>query len=167
MNTLFKEAAWSQFGAAIEMLENAIRSCPEEVWLDDLRPTPYWYLAFHTLFWLDLYLSGSSEGFRPPQPFTLDEMMPDGESPTKPYSQAEILAYLEHGRRKCFRVVDELTEARARQRCRFGWGEASFAELLIYNLRHVQHGAAQLNLMLRQSIDMAPSWVAQAGTSNS
>jgi hypothetical protein len=35
------------------------------------------------------------------------------------------------------------------------------AELFLYNLRHVQHGAAQLNLILRQAIDSAPRWVAR------
>ena len=34
------------------------------------------------------------------------------------------------------------------------------AEVVIYNLRHVQHHVAQLNLLLRQRIDSAPQWVA-------
>ena len=34
-----------------------------------------------------------------------------------------------------------------------------FGELFLYNLRHVQHHAAQLNLILRQTIDRAPRWV--------
>jgi uncharacterized damage-inducible protein DinB len=35
-------------------------------------------------------------------------------------------------------------------------------ELLLYNMRHVQHHAAQLNLILRQTIDSAPRWVGKA-----
>jgi uncharacterized damage-inducible protein DinB len=34
------------------------------------------------------------------------------------------------------------------------------AELLLYNLRHVQHHAGQLHLLLRQTTDDAPRWVA-------
>jgi uncharacterized damage-inducible protein DinB len=34
-------------------------------------------------------------------------------------------------------------------------------ELLLYNMRHVQHHAAQLNLLLRQGINDAPRWVSQ------
>jgi hypothetical protein len=30
---------------------------------------------------------------------------------------------------------------------------------MLYNLRHVQHHAAQLNLILRQVTDSAPDWV--------
>ena len=32
----------------------------------------FWYVVYHALFWLDLYLSGAVEGFAPPAPFTLD-----------------------------------------------------------------------------------------------
>ena len=35
-------------------------------------------------------------------------------------------------------------------------------ELLLHSMRHVQHHAAQLNLILRQSIDSAPRWVSRA-----
>jgi hypothetical protein len=37
-----------------------------------------------------------------------------------------------------------------------------FAELLLYNLRHVQEHASQLNLILGQSTGSAPGWVARA-----
>jgi uncharacterized damage-inducible protein DinB len=40
----------------------------------------------------------------------------------------------------------------------------SHAELLLYNMRHVQHHAAQLNLILRQKTESAPGWVARAKT---
>ncbi|MDH3267800.1 MAG: hypothetical protein OEM46_02990 [Ignavibacteria bacterium] len=39
--------------------------------------------------------------------------------------------------------------------------EMSLCELLLYNMRHVQHGAAQLNLILRQKTDSAPKGVKQ------
>jgi hypothetical protein len=60
-----------------------------------------WYLAYHALFWLDLYLSGSEEGFTPPAPFTLDELDPAGLVPERPHTKDELHAYLEHGRREC------------------------------------------------------------------
>lgn len=30
MDTLWKESLWQQFGATIAMLDNALRSCPDE-----------------------------------------------------------------------------------------------------------------------------------------
>jgi uncharacterized damage-inducible protein DinB len=119
-------------------------------------------VAYHTLFFLDLYLGDSVEGFAPPAPFTLDEFDRNAQPPERPYTKAQLLDYLEHGRRKCKETIAALTDEKARQRCGFSWVEGSVAELLLYNMRHVQHHAAQLNLILRQRIDSAPRWVRQA-----
>jgi hypothetical protein len=164
MNSAWKTIVWQQFGAAIDMLENAIHACPDDLWSDRSQRPEYWYLTYHTLFWLDLYLSGPVEGFAPPAPFNLDELDPAGLLPERPYTKMEMQTYLEHGRKKCRAAIDGLTDAKDRERYRFGWGEASYSELLLYNMRHVQHHAAQLNLILRQQIDSAPDWVAQAET---
>lgn len=148
-----------QFGAALEMLENALLACPEELWGDRSRQPEFWYLVDHTLFWLDLYLSGSVKGFTPPAPFTLDELDPTGLLPDRVYTKDELRSYLAHGRRKCEATLETLTEEKARAYCVFGWGELSFLELLLYNLRHVQHHAGQLNLLPRQRTDSVPGWV--------
>jgi uncharacterized damage-inducible protein DinB len=170
METFWKTILWKQFGAAIDMFENAIRACPNEVWSD--RSTApqwvsndvvgFWYVAFHTLFFLDFYLSDSSEGFAPPPPFTLDEMDPAGLLPEQPYTQDELMTYLDHCRKKCRKAIGALTDERACQRCRFERPDLSVAELLLYNMRHVQHHTAQLNLILRQTVASAPRWVSRA-----
>ena len=162
MDTTWRAIIWSQFGAAIDMLENALRACPDELWSDRSQRLEFWYVVYHTLFWLDLYLSGSVEGFAPPAPFTLEELDPAGLLPERPYVKDELQAYLEHGRQKCRATIEALTDETARQRCGFSWGEVSFAELLLYNMRHVQEHAAQLSLILGQTIDSAPGWVTQA-----
>ncbi len=82
-----KEMLWRQFGTAIDSLRDALRDCPEELW--ERQPwedepgqwvaagfSAFWYLGYHTLFWLDLYLTGAEEGFAPPAPFDLVEMEP-------------------------------------------------------------------------------------------
>lgn len=152
-----------QLEAAIAMLERAVIACPEELWSDRSQSPQFWYVAYHTLFWLDLYLSGPVEGFSPPGPFGREELDPAGLLPPRPYSKGELLAYLQHGRQKGRATLEGLTEAEARQRHRHGWGEASRAELLLHNLRHVQHHAGQLYLILRQRAGAAPGWVAGAG----
>ena len=85
MTIINNEMLWHQFGAAIDMLDDAIKNCPNELWetqLQDDEPdqwvakgfSKFWYLCYHTLFWLDLYLTGAEEGFSPPAPFDLVEM---------------------------------------------------------------------------------------------
>jgi hypothetical protein len=158
----FRDAIGKQLGAAIEMLDNAMAACPDPVWDDGSGLHAFWYIAFHTLFWLDLYLTGSVEGFAPPAPFTLEELDPAGILPDRPYRKDELGGYLAHCRRRLQEAIADLTPERAERRCRFGWGAAGYLELLLYNLRHVQHHAGQLNLMLRQQSGNAPRWVAQA-----
>ena len=161
MDRQWKEILWRQFGAAIDMLENVIDACPDLLWGDRSRQPEFWYLAYHTLFFLDYYLSGSAEGFAPPAPFTLAELDPAGVLPERVYSKTELRSYLEHGRRKCLAAIEALTDERARARCGFERPEVSIGELLLYNMRHVQHHAAQLNMVLRQAIDSAPRWVSR------
>lgn len=161
MDTVWKAAIWQQFGASIDMLENALLACPDELWGDRSQQPEYWYLVYHTLFFLDLYLAGSVEGFTPPTPFTLDELDPAGLLPERVYTKDELQTYLRYCRHKCRATIEALTEEKARECCVFPWGEfkLSFAALLLDNMRHVQHHAAQLNLILRQKIDAAPNWV--------
>jgi hypothetical protein len=162
MDSSWKPILWQQFGASIEMLENALLACPDELWGDRSEQPEYWYLVYHTLFWLDLYLSGSAEGFIPPAPFTLDELDPAGLTPERVYSKGELQTYLRHCHQKCRATIESLTDEKAQGLCVFGWGEANFVELLLYNMRHVQHHSAQLNMILRQKVDSAPGWVAKA-----
>jgi hypothetical protein len=123
----------------------------------------FWYIVYHTLFWLDLYLFGSEEGFIPPAPFTLIEQYYDGPIPERAYTKAELHTYLKECRKKCRATIEALTDETARRLCQFPWGEVSFTELLFYNMRHVQGHASQLNLRLGQKTGSAPDWVLWAG----
>lgn len=169
MDTNWRTSLWGQFGAAIDMLGNAVAACPDDLWRVRLWDDPelpasseFWYIVYHTLFWLDLYLTGSVEGFAPPAPFTLDELDPAGLLPDRVYTPDELQAYLAYCRQKCRATIGALTDVQAARRCHFPWGEVSFAGLLLDNMRHVQEHTAQFNLILGQKIGWSPRWVAQA-----
>jgi len=159
----WKTIIWQQFGAAIDTLANAIDACPDDLWDDRSKKWEYWYRVSHTLFWLDYYLSDPDEEFTPPEPFGLEEMDPAGVMPPRTYTKEELRTYLEHGRKKCQTTIEALTDEQACKKIRFRKGDLNFAELLLYSLRHVQHHAAQLNLILRRETDSAPGWVFRAG----
>jgi hypothetical protein len=163
---------WRQFGAAIDMLGGALRDCPNELWEARLwadEPdqwvaagfSAFWYLGYHTLFWLDLYLTGAEEGFAPPAPFDLVEMEANEALP-RTYTREELLGYLEFCRRRCQETIAAMSKEQAYRLCRFAWGELPFAELQLYNLRHVQEHAAQLGLFLGQQARRSTNWVPQA-----
>lgn len=172
MNIPWKTIIWQQFGAAIDSLDDMLRACPAELWHARLWDNPsarpeysqFWYRVYHTLFWLDLYLTGVEEGFVPPAPFALIEMEED-DLPDRAYTKDELQAYLRYGRKKCQETIRALTDETALRRCRFSWGEVSFVELQLYNMRHVQEQAAQLSLLLGQKGVSVRDWVPTARNS--
>lgn len=161
-----KETVWDQFGAAIDMLENAMEACPEHLWVEPTRHPhlQFAYMAFHTLWWLDYYLDEDPDTFRPPAPYTMGELDPAGVYPDRPYTKDQLRAYLEHGREKCRRTIAALTEEKAKGPHNHGKRQHNVLNLHLYNARHVQHHAAQLNLILRQVTDsQAPRWISHVG----
>lgn len=158
MNSEINISLWKQFGAAIDMLENSMKACPEELW----NQTEFWYRAYHTLFFLDYYLSDETpeSEFRPPAPFTLSEFNPEGEMPPRTYTKEELLGYLQHCRDKCREAINNL-DVNSDKRFVNEYRNYSVFEIMLYNMRHVQHHMAQLNLILRQNGIEAPDWVSQ------
>jgi DinB superfamily len=144
METTWRTALWQQFGAAIDMLENALVACPEtlwqgHLWIDSLGPEygTFWDITYHTLYWLDLYLTGRSvEAFTPPAPF---KKRSDAVTPTQPYTRDELHTYLKHLRQKCQSTIAELSDEQAYQPFHFPWDSdnpISYGELQLYTLRH-------------------------------
>jgi hypothetical protein len=154
---------WRQYGATLDVLENAIVACPEALWDDGSEPPGlFWYGAYHPIFYVDCYLSEKEEGFAPPPPFDLSEYDPSGRLPPRTYTKRELLDYLGHCRRKLRARIEGLTEADLTRGCPFARRDLSVVELLVYTLRHVQHHAAQLNMLLRQKGGLGSPWVSVA-----
>jgi hypothetical protein len=73
------------------------------------------------------------------------------------YTREELLHYLAYCRQKCQETIGALTKEQAHRMCQFPWGELTFAELQLYNLRHVQEHAAQLHMFLGQQARQSTS----------
>ncbi len=98
MDDQLKEIIWRQFGASIDMLKNAITSCPERHWETE---TKFWYHACHCLFFLDYYLTMEPAHFSPPPPFDLSEF--EDRLPERAYTKEEFQRFR-------IRVVEILEE---------------------------------------------------------
>lgn len=163
MDTRLKTSLWQQFGAAIDTLDDTIQLCPDRLWSaalwDDAEDACYghfWFVAYHAVFWLDLFLTGSSEGFTPPAPFVR------GKLPDQPYSKADVLTYLKQCRQKAKDAINGLTDEKAYKVCVFEWMQPTYLELQLYSMRHVQEHAAELSLVLGQNGVTGQDWVPKA-----
>lgn len=174
MDEIWKRVLWNQFGATIDMLGSALKNCPDELWGEAMwndtavgtKFSQFWYVGYHVLFWLDLYLTGSVDGFVPPAPFDLNELDPRGLLPARQFRKDELISYLAHCRQKCDETLGSLTDEKLHQSCRLDWfrGNLTFAELLLDNMRHVQEHAAQLSMFLGQNAGHPAHWLAQPST---
>lgn len=165
MIQLIKEDLWKQFGASIDMLINAIELYPEDYWYDRKK---FFYIAYHTSVFLDYYLTFPAADISSPLPFTITENIPDGALddlvPDAIYSKAQVLDFLQASRTMCHTFISGLTETLLAERWieTDGGKNMSVFELMLYNMRHVQHHAAQLNMLLRAETNTSANWLRKA-----
>lgn len=169
MDTNLKTSIWRQFGAAIDYLAATLNAYPDDLWTASLwhpgdappERAQVWYVAYHTLFWIDCYLTGTEDGFLPPAPFMLIEQDETGPIPDRPYTKAELLPYVALCRQRCYDTIQSLSDEALARWCTFGWGDLSFLELLLYNMRHVQEHTGQMNMLLGQNGISSPDYPTQ------
>ncbi len=157
-----------QFAAAIQMLRLAIEACPEKLWDDRSEGSPFWHLAYHALFFTDLYLSRDEKSFQS-RTFHEDKahFLPGDYqdfagivgTPERAFTREQLLEHADLCLGKCQETFEALTEERALERCGFWWYELNVGEFLLNNLRHTQHHAGQLALLLRRRADIGVDWL--------
>jgi hypothetical protein len=95
------------------MLRQAVANCPDVLWDDPADKAAFWHVAYHALFYTNLYLSESEATFaawpRCRETYNLLAPAPwppyPGPQITKPYTPADILEYIAF----CDAQVDALT----------------------------------------------------------
>lgn len=141
------------------MMDDCIQRCPEEHWDGLVAKYPFWMVAYHTLCFVDLYLSPGQDAFqlRPEfHPRGWEEF--EGEFPSRRFSKGEILRYLQvclEKARTTFAAETEesLTGPTGHERRNF-----SRHELHVYSLRHIQHHTGQLSAFVRK-VGGDPKWI--------
>jgi hypothetical protein len=168
MDKLWQTLLGRQFAAAIQMLRLAIEACPDELWDDRTDGSPFWHLAYHALFYTDFYLSDDEKTFEPRDfhgdkahflPGDYKEFGGVVTTPDKAFTRDQLLDYADHCLRKSQATFEKLTDERALERCGFWWYELNLGEFLLNNLRHAQHHAGQLALLLRRRADVGIEWM--------
>src|SRR5687768_11805124 len=131
------------------MLKQCIERCPAELWESNVAALTFRQVAYHTLFFVDLYLSRDEAAFELRELHRVggDESQP---APCAGLDQDATLAYLAICRDKLRETLEGETEQSLQAPAGFSWLPFSRGELHLYNLRHVQHHAGQLSAHLRR-----------------
>mgnify|MGYP000679595525 CR=1 FL=1 len=65
MIDLLKSILSAQLSATLAMLGNCIHGCPEQQWDTRIAKYPFWMVAYHTLCYVDVYLSPNDAAWQP------------------------------------------------------------------------------------------------------
>lgn len=152
MMDIYRSAVTSQLVTALETLRQSISRASVEVWAAEHIDTAVNQVVFHTLFYTDLYLGRGVAEFRE-QPYHRENpgLFQDYEewedrTPTNFYEKTACSVYLDFCVGKVRSVLGAESEETLVGKSGFSWRKTSRVELHIYNLRHIQHHAAQLGL---------------------
>jgi len=141
------------------MLRTAIRRCPDDLWTArGNHANPFWWIAYHTLFYTHLYLQPNNRVFHPwehhqPGIHHMDKPM---RGSRRPYTNAEVLAYWS----LCRSMVDDAVDALdlTNPQSGFSWYKVPKMEHQIVNIRHIQYHQAQLADRLRVATGAGVGW---------
>jgi hypothetical protein len=131
------------------MLNQCIEACPPAHWDDKVANLTFGQVAYHTLFFVDLYLSPNEDAF------ALRDCHQRGGDEREPVtspglSKDESLRYLGICREKAVATLSSELRQSLEGESGFSYRPISRGELHLYNLRHVQHHTGQLSAHLRK-----------------
>ena len=160
----YRKTTLEQYKAAFLTLEMCIDKCPDSFWNEKVHENTFNQSVFHALFFGDLYLGLNPEvvedqDFHRKNADTFagyEEL--ESNSPAKSYEKAFTKSYLNHCVGKAESVMAGETEESLKKQAGFSWMEFERAGVHPYNIRHIQHHAAQLILRLRQAEDLELQW---------
>ncbi len=149
-----------QYHAALAMLVDCVKKCPDSLWTVGEHPRTFWRIAFHTAFFTQLYLGQDEAAFKPwpvrhekihpglwtspaeVEPFELAKDEPS-------YNAEEMLAYILYVDDLVDMLVDELNVDA--QETGFSWyHNMDKLSHVLLNLRHLQGHVGQLSEILMQ-----------------
>lgn len=162
ISKVLSDAINEQYGAAIGMLEQNLKSCPKEVWDDRTSGLPFWHVAYHAMWFLDWYLSDSKkarESFKSKFGEEHSHFESLDKVPEITLTCEQLLDYLSDIKEKAKKRFADLTSDGLIQPSVFEWHGNSVLSSLIYNLRHVMLHIGALNLRLHRSGVKLENWV--------
>jgi len=157
-----------ELGAAIEMLSTAIKNANDAVWDNPSDERRFWNIAYHTIFFCDIYLSdfdpdidNVEEQYRVPAYLKDWENAYNFDEIHEPAIPKEVLQkFLEETRSKLrSRFADGIVEKQIGESAT-SWLKMSKGTVLLYNMRHVMQHVGHLNDILRKHDLPASRWLA-------
>jgi hypothetical protein len=139
----------AQYEAALCMMNQCVEACQPQHWEGKIANDSFRQVAYHALFFTDLYLSPDEKAFE------LRELHHRGGDERGPNAsigldKEETLSYVGICRAKVAQALAKETPESLQAPSGFSWRMHSRGELHVYNIRHLQHHVGQLSAYLRR-----------------
>jgi hypothetical protein len=149
MVELIQQAIRSQFEASLSMVKICVESCKPQFWEGKIANDSFKQVAYHTLFYADLYLS-CDESSMESRDFHKRGGDERGADLSAGLSREDTLAYIPVCRQKAIEIIGAETQQSLEGPSGFSWRKTSRLELHIYNIRHIQHHIGAMSAYLRR-----------------
>jgi hypothetical protein len=167
--TIIMNAFTEQYGAAFKTLEKIIDVCPENLWSDELVGPQIYKVLYHTLFFIDFYLSLTKEArdnftpkFEQAENFRTSKKNFHPKEWKSAISPEEMREYIKDLREKAQNGFKSLKIENLISDPIFEWHGSSICSSLMYNLRHMMLHIGALQARLRISGVEERFWVSQS-----
>ena len=155
----------SQYHAALSMMEQTVRLCPENMWDASGLGNPFWRVAYHALYVTNHYLQPTEHQpvpwqraragyqFLAPSPSPPYTPQPHAD---RPYNRSEMLDLIDFTRTQVDRIVPAIDFTAPSG---FHWLPFDKLELQLYNIRHLQQHVGDLSTLLHTQAGLNIKWV--------
>ena len=145
-----------QFDPSFSMLEGIIDNCSKAIWSQKNISPQFWQQVYHVLYGLDYWFSKSEQDFLPPE--GSENLSPDlGEISEKTADKEWMKNYLNEVRAKVENYLENIDDEQLLQVSPLYKKWTNF-DVLLDQLRHLQHHIGFLNLLLRKCGSTPAAW---------
>lgn len=145
-----RRALKAQYGAGLAMLRQAVKRCPDDLWLAGEHPRNTWRVAYHAAYYTHLYLHADSEQFQPWVKHVGKVSDLWGKPKIVPaYSQEDVMGYIDAIVLAMPSLVDAMDLDAQDSGFSYYPGMPKLEHQLV-NVRHLQGHVGQLSELLMQ-----------------
>jgi DinB superfamily len=156
----FIEILRRQFYPSFQMLANLIEACPERQWAEQDSGNPFWQRIMHTLVGIQFWLREVDEEFAAPD-FGQGQIPDLDVAPAFPVTKQMVREYQAVTAERVEAFFSKMDDRRLIQMSRVN-AACTYADIVIMQIRHIQHHVGYCNSLLTSSPEGTTKWLGYA-----